>query len=94
MIASGNVVYIVFRSRSIEGSFFRLRWDAVLSSAPTMISTPAPMNSSGINANYKKKILRLPFPISLCSGMRERFFRDGWKLHHGYESRVPNWLCK
>ncbi|XP_046451773.1 cubilin-like isoform X2 [Daphnia pulex] len=44
--ASGNVVYIVFRSRSFEGSFFRLRWDAVVTNSPAVLSTPAPMNSS------------------------------------------------
>jgi hypothetical protein len=45
--ASGNVVFVVFRSRSFEGSFFRLRWDAVMTNTPSVISTPAPMNSSG-----------------------------------------------
>lgn len=52
--ASGNVVFIVFRSRSFEGSLFRLRWDAVMTNAPAVISTPAPINSSGTSIDELK----------------------------------------
>lgn len=48
--ASGNVVYIVFRSRyNLEGSFFRLRWDTVLTNyGQAVVTTPSPISSSGM----------------------------------------------
>lgn len=83
--ASGNVVYIVFRSRySREGSFFKVRWDAMMTRSSTGMMTPSPMNSSGKNTMPNKKNLYnglsrycTPFIICLvvCGG--EYFVTDG-----------------